>query len=147
MDYNIKEKMLYDKLQTKLGEYGILPNNFKFATINLKDIVKDKMLICPFCLNMSHISQFFFSSGLYQCNYCKNRMKEETLKLMFEIFNQEKINVYEFAKWVFNYRLSGFFQKIDFKQWNKKLYEMDINFEFWDNYKKLKGEYYKDIEG
>lgn len=136
---------LYDKLQTKLGDKP-LPNTFKFAKLTLKDLVKDKTILCPFCLEVLHISDFLYSQGLYKCKVCNNRITEHTLKLMFEWFNCEKPNVREFAKWVFGYRLNGFFQKIKFKEWNKNLYDLGFSFDFWNYYKVFKGEYQEEKE-
>lgn len=129
-----------DKLQTILTSTGIAPNPNNFAKIFFADKVKDKMVICPFCLNIEYLSSYILDKGLYKCKYCKNRMTEKTLNIIFDIFNQQKIDIAAYALWVYNYRLSGFFEKVDFKYWNNQMWKMSISQEFWDNYKRLKGE-------
>jgi hypothetical protein len=54
----------------------------------------------------------------------------------------KEMNVEDFARWVFEYRLSGFWEKVfpNFETWNKKLKDLGINYEFWENYKRLKGD-------
>jgi len=138
-----EEKALYDKLQTRLGADCIpVPNSFKFAKLFLEDKIKNRMIMCPFCLNSSYLTQMNIDHGLYQCNYCKNRMSDKTILLIFDIFNSEKtIKTNEFAVWVFGYRMNGFFQKIKFQEWTKKLYDLGISYDFWEKYKQLKGEY------
>lgn len=142
------EKALYDKMQTRLGENCLpIPNNFKFAKKNLSDIVKDKMLICPFCLTPNYLSSFEFDKGLYKCEKCKNRMHESTLINMFNWFNSPIIDSESYAKWVFGYRINGFFQKINFKEWNTQLWKFGISQDFWGYYNKYKGEYKAEQEG
>lgn len=116
MNYERYERALYDKMQTRLTENGIEENKFKFAKKMLKDIIKDKTILCPFCLNIFHLKDFYYSQGFYQCKNCKNKMKDTTLKSMFEWFNCEKPQIDKFAQWVYVYRLNGFFQKINFKE-------------------------------
>jgi len=50
-----------------------------------------------------------------------------------------KMEVKEFAFWVYEYRLNGFFKKIDFKQWTQQLYLMGISKQFWEHYRNFKG--------
>lgn len=135
------EEMNYDICQTKLSINGSIPNNSKIAENHIKNIVKGKMLICPFCLNTSYLSQFTTDKNLYKCKYCGNKMQEETLKKIFIMFNQQKIDVEAFAKWVYGYRLNGFFQKIKFEEWNNKLKDLEIGIDFWYYYKRFKGEW------
>jgi hypothetical protein len=66
------------------------------------------------------------------------------MKIKTLLFVKDCTNI-EYAKWVYEYRLSGFFTKLksgnnSFEKWNKKMKELGINYEFWDEYKKLKGE-------
>jgi hypothetical protein len=56
------------------------------------------------------------------------------------------MNPKQFAKWVFEYRLSGFFSKINFKEWNQKLWELGVSQEFWEEYKLLRGDTTKEEE-
>jgi len=61
-------------------------------------------------------------------------MRVKTILYIQECSNQE------YARWVYEYRLSGFFKKINFDLWAKKLKDLGIAYEFWEEYKKLKGE-------
>lgn len=134
------KRALYDKLQTRLTANGVEPNSFKFAQKRLTDIIKDKNVLCPFCLSIFYLKDFSYSQGLYKCKHCSNKMRDKTLELMFKWFNCENPKIAEFAQWVYGYRLNGFFQKIIFKEWSGKLYTLGFSKEFWENYRRIKGE-------
>ena len=96
--------------------------------------MKSNFWICPFCLETSN--KFIIENkGLIKCPNCSNFMRLKTLLFVKDCTNKE------YAKWVYEYRLSGFFKKINFEQWTKKLKELGIAYEFWEEYKKLKGFY------
>lgn len=140
MDYKQVEKAKYDAQQYTLNpDLSIIINQRKYAK---KEMEKDftKIVMCPFCLNTTELWRFKFNGGLRICQNCLNRMRLETL---IKISSIE-----EFAKFVFNYRFSGFWDKIypDFKAWNKKLFELGLSLEFWEEYKKLKGDPDKNYE-
>ena len=149
--YKVSEcKTAQDKLQTILTENGILPNPHKYAKLFFKDKVKNKSLICPFCLNIQQLEDFTYSKGFYLCR-CGNNLTEKTLSYMFDIFNVETVKTDLFAQWVYNYRLNGFFSKIcldteeltkdlRFNEWCSRLHNLGISYDFWENYKRLKGE-------
>ena len=86
------------------------------------------------CLNDNTFDKFKKDRAWYICPKCKNLL---TVKTCLSII---KMDVEQYAKWVFLYRLSGFFKKVDFEQWTNKMYEMGISFKFWKEYKRLKGE-------
>lgn len=135
------ERAKYDKLQTKLNVNGTTPNDFKFAKIPLADILKEKATLCPFCLHQNFITHFIYNQGFYQCVFCKNKMTEKTILNMIQWFTEcNSPNIKEFAKWVYNYRLSGFFQKIQFKEWNEALKDLGLSYDFWGYYNQFKGE-------
>jgi hypothetical protein len=125
----------YDKKQLQFAIDGSLIINQKImdekapidAIIN-----NSKFWICPFCLETSN--KFTIEAhGLVKCPNCENLMKVKTILFVKDCSNKQ------YANWVFNYRLSGFFKKINFEKWTKKLKELGIVYEFWDEYKKLKG--------
>ena len=89
--------------------------------------------LCPFCLEKSN-KYTIKNKGLICCPNCLVDMKVKTILFVQDCSNQE------YAQWVYNYRLSGFFSKINFEKWNKKLKDLGIAYEFWEEYKKLKGE-------
>jgi hypothetical protein len=139
--YKVSElKTAQDKLQTILTENGIAPNPHKYAKIFFIDKVKDSFIFCPFCLKASQYSNYKIVTGFYECPFCKNKMSEKTLDMAFDVFTSGNLTPIDFAKWVYGYRLNGFFKKIDFTEWSKKLKELEIALEFWDEYHKLKGE-------
>jgi len=133
-----QEKVLYDLKQTRLTENGIKKNDFKYVKLDIAEELKGKTILCPFCL---HYNKFFDywnnrkDKRLMKCPKCQNLMQIETLQKM-TVFT-----VQQFTKFVYDYRLSRFFDKIDFKNWNNRLYKLNISQEFWDEYKKLRGDY------
>jgi len=140
--YKLQEKLRYDKAQTELDEKGLHPNT-KFYAIKKLEIKYDEKILCPFCFNYDEFQLFNKEGRLYKCPICKNCI---TLKTANDI---RFMTSEQFAKWVFDYRLSGFWDKIinkDFKEWNKRLYDVGFGFgiNFWDNYKILKGTAYCD---
>lgn len=141
--YQREEKARYDKQQTILTENTIKPNPRKYAETQLEDQY-NKKVICPFCLTWTTIQKMLISTksgynkGLGCCPNCHNNIQFKTL------FNMLEWEPPQFAKWIYDYRLTGFWQKIkpSFQEWNKQLYNLGFGFgkEFWDTYKRLKGE-------
>jgi hypothetical protein len=134
-------KLEYDKRQMQFAIDGTLIINKRIInekTPILALINEAKYWICPFCLETSN--KFIIENkGLIKCPNCLINMKIKTLLFVKDCTNQE------YAKWVYEYRLSGFFTKLksgnnSFEKWNKKMQELGINYEFWEEYKKLKGE-------
>ena len=95
-------------------------------------------VLCPFCLHEGPLGAFLISTkkgfhkGLGKCPECQNMMQLRTLTA--------KWTPSQFAEWVYDYRLSGFWQKCKFKTFNDRLYRLGWSYEFWDRYKQLKGE-------
>lgn len=132
-NYKIQEKMRYDKEQTQLTKKGCKSNPHKYAE-KIDKANYDMIVLCPFCLNQTQLGKFEKHHGFYKCLICSNQMALRTLV--------KEMKIEDFAKWVFDYRLSGFWNKVypNAKGWFKKLYELGISKEFWDNYNRLKGE-------
>lgn len=126
----------YDKQQTQFSLDGTVQLNQKLIDENtpLEALInKQNKYLCPFCLEESN--KFTIEShALIKCPNCLNQMKLKTLIFIKECSNQD------YARWVFEYRLSGFFKKVNFEKWSKKLKDLGIALEFWDEYKKLKGD-------
>lgn len=135
LTYKEIQKMEYDKQQTQFSLDGALIIKEKIIneyTPLYVLINENHKYLCPFCLEESN--KFTIEShALIKCPNCTNQMKLKTLLFIKECSNQD------FAKWVYEYRLSGFFKKINFEKWSKKLKELGIAYEFWEEYKKLKG--------
>lgn len=134
--------MLYDINQLKLGELGNKINTFKFAveTVNIKF---DTIVICPFCLTLKEFGKnFSLEKGSYKCQFCQNLLKKETIKKIINIEPEE------YALWVYEYRINGFWKKIypTFNIWNLRLSEFKGNFSkrFWDKYREIKGENFQE---
>lgn len=150
MNYKEQEKVAYDVYQRQFAIDGdltviLVKNNMSFAEIPITDLLKfEKIWFCPFCLTESN--KFIQDRQFIKCNNCNNLMTKKTLLFIKNCSNEE------FAKWVYNYRQSGFFQgffqkiKPDFKTWLQKLYELGISYEFWETYKKLKGDNKDNVE-
>ncbi len=126
----------YDKKQLQFALDGTLIINKKVIdeqTPLIALINEGNFWICPFCLETSN--KFIIENkGLIKCSNCSNFMRLKTLLFVKDCTNQE------YAKWVFEYRLSGFFKKVNFDLWTKKMKELNISYEFWEEYRKLKGE-------
>lgn len=126
-------KVSDDKKQTILSPKGCSPNPNKYATyIDKHDFTS--VVMCPFCLRKDFLHTFEHKSGLYICSECGNKMMLNTLV--------KKMDVRDFARWVYEYRKNGFFQKVypDFKEWSKRLNDMGISYDFWEFYKELRGD-------
>ena len=126
----------YDKKQMQFALDGTLIINQKVIneqTPLISLINEQNYWICPFCLENSN--KFIIENkGLIKCPNCSNFMKLKTLLFIKDCSN------FEYAQWVFDYRLSGFFKKINFELWIKKMHELGMSCEFWEKYKELKGE-------
>ena len=131
----------YDKQQAKLTLNGIAKNVATYVVI-ITQLQPEKIMICPFCLGQHKTMKFYISKKngidkrLGKCPECQNQMLLKTLISML------KWNAQEFAKWVYDYRLSGFWQKVNFNVWKKRLFDLNMSYEFWEEYKNLKGEQY-----
>lgn len=126
--------------QTEGKEVSIKSNPHKFAIITEKGIDPFKNTTCPFCLGISRLRLFLISTkkgfdrGKGKCPLCGQGMRLQTLVKM-ETWKPE-----EYAAFVFGYRTSGFWQKIDFATWKKRLGLMGWTQPFWDEYKRLRGD-------
>ena len=93
---------------------------------------------CPFCLYAGKVHTFEMktpkgnTSKRYKCPECNAIMVKRTL--------EKKMDAEEYAEWVFDYRLSGFWQKCNFKVWKERLYKLGMSHKFWEKYRLLKGE-------
>jgi hypothetical protein len=131
----------YDKKQMQFAVDGTLIINQKVIdeqTPLIALINESKFYFCPFCLERTN-KYIIKNKALIECPNCLVNFKLKTLLFIQDCTNEE------YAKWVFDYRLSGFFFKLksgnnSFDKWNKKMKELGIYYKFWEEYKKLKGE-------
>lgn len=135
--YVRQEKIRKDKQQMKLGETGKI-NTSTSAHIEPKITVNfNEEVACPFCLYAAKLSAFLivgkdgYQQGKAHCPECKNNM------MMKSLYNEWTAK--DYADWVFNYRLSGFWSKCPFAKWKERLYKMGWAGAFWTRYKDLKG--------
>jgi hypothetical protein len=134
------EQIEFDKKQMQFAIDGTLIINQKVineATPLYVLINEKNYYICPFCLEKTNQYKIK-NKGLISCPNCLIDMKLKTLLFIQDCSNEE------YAKWVFEYRLSGFFTKLksgknSFENWNKKMKDLGIAYEFWEKYKQLKG--------
>ena len=97
----------------------------------------NQMVMCPFCLFQAKLSSFFISTkkgisqGRAQCPECHNGMLMKSL--------WADMNAKEYAKWVYDYRVNGFWQKCPFATWRTRLKAIGWAYDFWNTYKGLKG--------
>lgn len=97
--------------------------------------------MCPFCLTTMELFKFRFEKGLRVCPVCTNQLRLDTLiKIQ---------SIEEFVKFVFNYRFSGFWNKINYQikdrdkafDWfNIRLHDLGLSHDFWEKYKQLRGD-------
>lgn len=141
--YRRREIAKKDLQQTVFGgkqELVIETNPHKFAVLTERSIDPYLKVTCPFCLGINPLRLFLISTkkgynrGLGKCQMCGQGVKFRTLLWM------HKASVQDYAKWVFEYRTSGFWQKIKFELWSKRLGMMKWTQPFWLEYKRLKGE-------
>lgn len=98
----------------------------------------EKMVMCPFCLATNKIQRFLvstktgISSSKAECPECKNGMLMRTL---LREWTPEA-----FAEWVYEYRRSGYWQKVQFEAWKKRLEQLGWSRPFWDHYGQIKEE-------
>jgi len=115
-------------------------NPHRYAQLTAKGVDPYRMTTCPFCLGYSRLRAFLqstkkgFNRKTGRCPLCGKGANLTTLVAM-ETWTPE-----EYAKFVFDYRSSGFWQKINFNQWKDRLKIMGWTRQFWDTYKELRGD-------
>jgi hypothetical protein len=133
-----KEQTVFFKDAT--GETNFKGNPRTWATFTERGIDPFKDVTCPFCLGLNKLRLFLISTkkgydrGRGKCPLCDQGIKLQTL------INMSSWTPEQYAAFVFDYRRSGFWQKIQFSTWKKRLGMMGWTRQFWDEYKKLKGE-------
>ena len=129
----------YDKKQMQFAIDGTLIINKKLIdeqTPLIALVNESNFYLCPFCLEKSN-KYIIRNKALIECPNCLISFKLKTLLFIQDCTNQE------YAKWVFDYRLSGFFFKLksgnnSFEKWNLQMKKLGISFDFWEKYKELK---------
>lgn len=138
MPINLRKQMKAweDKAQAKFSQDGTLQVEKPAKTVVTS---VEGYLFCPFCLYRAKVSKFLVSTkkgishSMAKCPSCNNGMRMRSLTM--------KSSIEGYAKWVFDYSLSGFWQKCPYKKWSERLKALGWSRRFWDEYKKLKGEF------
>ena len=134
-----------DAVQSKFGKDGNVLVTEAQIFSEFKNIDLLQTVNCPFCLLPGRIQQFLVSTskGISEtkahCPNCNNGMMLRNLVM--------KWTAESYAEWVFGYARSGFFQKINFDNWKKRLAELGWANAFWDKYKTLKADAVESGEG
>lgn len=134
-----KERM---KVQDDKNQTIIAPNDktgckFKGAPQTTITYAVNDPVMCPFCLHTSFINAFLksskkgFDKRLGECPECQQGMMLKTLTAEW--------TPEQFAQWCYEYSASGFWQKVTFKKFTDRLYQMGWSYRFWAKYKELKG--------
>lgn len=110
---------------------------------NTNKIFTEQIVLCPFCLHREKLRGFlnYVRKGEYakrgKCRECKSVMLVESLVYISNM--TPKL----FAKWVYDYPYPLFFAKVSesktFDIFCDRLKRMGISYEFWEQYKELKG--------
>src|SRR5208282_1990417 len=93
----------YDKKQMQFALDGSIIINQVLVNENTPIIAlinEANFWICPFCLENSN-KYIIENKGLIKCPNCSNLMKMKTLLFIKDCSNEE------YARWVYEYRLSG----------------------------------------
>lgn len=127
---------------------GCMPNLNHGARSIVEVTLLDDCL-CPFCLMINKFPKFriskpkkcsprgvhlVYDKRLARCPDCGTLLLWRTLRFM------DSVDAVKFADWVFPYRLSSFWQKINFKKWNQRLSELGWSEDFWKRYHELRGD-------
>jgi hypothetical protein len=126
--------------QEESKEIDFKGNPNKYAKLTEKGVDPFRNTTCPFCLGYNRLRLFLVSTkkgydrGKGKCPLCGQGAKLQTLVKM-ETWGPE-----EYAQFVFDYRSSGFWQKIKFHEWKKRLTLMCWTEQFWNEYRRLRGD-------
>jgi len=99
---------------------------------------------CPFCLNQGSPHLFAvslkhgFSARIGRCPQCKNDALLTTLHRRWKIR--------EFAAFVYRYSFNGYWQKCKFNLLNARLKLIGQQDAFWEEYRRLKGDNYNEVD-
>lgn len=139
--YRRQEAAKMDKSQTVFSPEGLKPNPIT-RVIKVMDTVLPlmKKVTCPFCLGLSPFRQYLVSTkkgiskSVGKCPLCDQGMFLKTLVGM------DSWTATQYAGWVQPYSRNGFWKKVNFEVWKRRLQLMGWTQEFWDRYKELKGD-------
>lgn len=139
-----QQKAIEDIQQCTLNPDLTINKNTHIIAEQQPNIKYDDIVLCPFCLTSNQLYYFNIRKGLRVCPKCGSNLKLSTLSKIK--------NLDSFVDFVFGYRFSGFWDKIcmditpktkddRFNEWNKRLKELGLSYDFWEKYKLLKGDF------
>jgi transcription elongation factor Elf1 len=139
--YLRRERVHTDPHQAILVDSGIAKNPSLYTTSETSTLFSPrKKVTCPFCLGLEEFRQFLvstkkgISTGSAKCPLCGLGFRMKSLVGM------AKWTPKEYADWVYAYTADGFWKKVKFDTWKKRLFLMGWTNDFWLRYKELKGE-------
>lgn len=140
----MQQKAKRDKQQSIFTDNGKI-NKPRKETIKKDKLYLDSIVYCPFCLYRDKLSKFLVSEGKKgistwkaKCPECEMGMLMRTIKAMCRM-TESKIE--EYARWAFEYAKSGYWKKVKFEVWKRRLQEYGWSIPFWRKYRELKGRF------
>jgi uncharacterized Zn-finger protein len=136
--YLREEAAKHDQAQVCFGSDSQLQLSRPRVFTESTGIPLNKLVTCPFCLRDNRLQLFLISTkkGISHsralCPECKEGMM---MRSLLTEWTPES-----YASWVFGYAHSGFWQKVHWETWRRRLQEKGWSQGFWDRYKALKGE-------
>ena len=136
--YDREYKARQDKLQAQLNPQSLSFIKKKPKPQEAVITTYEGEYYCPFCLHKDRMEKYLISTKkgydrrLGLCPECKNKMMIKTLVT--------QMTPEQFAEFAYDYRMSGYWQKVPFSTFNKRLWELGIAERFWTRYRALKGE-------
>jgi hypothetical protein len=134
-----QERAKQDLQQQIFAAGAIKENPHRWATFTEKGLDPYKYVTCPFCLGFNPLRLFLISNKKGynrhhgRCPLCKQQMKLQTLFKAMTSPEQYAVFAYPYAK-------MGFWQKVPFDTWKKRLGMMGWTERFWNEYKRLRGD-------
>lgn len=125
----------HDNRQTELTDAGC---KSRLGLNRVKGVDYTEGVYCPFCLYKSALIDFRvkkvdgWSNSMANCPDCNNNMRMESLT--------RNMTIVEYAKWVFDYSLNGFWNKCPFEKFTGRLKAYGWSYQFWEKYKEFKGD-------
>ncbi len=114
-------------------------NDFRYATLAEKGLDPSLKVTCPFCLGLNQLRLFLISTkkgydrGKGKCPLCGQIMHLRTLVKVMTSPEQ-------YAAFAQPYAKMGFWKKVSFDVWKRRLKMMGWTERFWNEYRRLRGD-------
>lgn len=143
--YVRQERASKDLQQTVFAQGALKENPHKWATYTEKGLDPFRDVTCLFCLGLNPVRLFLISTkkGYHRsqgkCPLCGQGMM---LKSLSKVMTSPE----QYAVFAYNYAKMGFWKKVSFEIWKKRLGMMGWTDRFWTEYKRLRGDLDKEAE-